>query len=396
MEKFDVVVVGAGIHGAGVAQACAAQGWSTAVVERNEKPALETSCRSSKLVHGGLRYLETAQIKLVHECLRERATLLKNAKDLVRMVPFYIPIYNKGRRHPFWVAIGLSFYNFLAYISGGKKQGVRLGWQTLPQEQWSELGLNSEGIRCVFQYLDAQTDDAILTKRVLSSAQSMGSKLFFNAELSQIKTSPKGFELQLSSGQSLLAKKLVNAAGPWVNQVAALLEGAPNVPLDWVQGTHIILPRPSLSGCIYFEAPQDGRAVFVLPWLGKTMVGTTERVLSEPQAEATEKEQQYLLEAYNFYFPEHPFKVDDIESAFAGIRVLPKGKPGDPPHKRPRETVFAMQNYPQSGTDTGAYIAIYGGKLTSYRATADDVIARLGEAVGFDVDPSKSTRHILI
>jgi len=168
MTDVDIVVVGAGIQGAGVAQAAAAAGYSVLLLEQTGI-ASGTSSRSSKLIHGGLRYLESGQFRLVRECLRERALLLRNAPSFVRLAPHYIPVYRETRRRPLLLRAGLSLYAVL----GGLHPEVR--FRQLPRSAWSDLdGLNQDGLQAVFRYFDAQTDDAALTRAVVSSAQSLG------------------------------------------------------------------------------------------------------------------------------------------------------------------------------------------------------------------------------
>lgn len=359
MAEYDLVVIGAGIHGAGVAQAAAARGLSVLVVERREAAGMETSRASSKLIHGGLRYLETLQFRLVYECLREQRRLLRNAPHLVRRSDFYIPVYKHSRRSAWWVYLGLCCYQLLA---GGQLSGI----ERVAVSRWDDLGLQQEDLTAVFRYADAQTDDQALTRAVLESAVSMGAHVRFNTSLTQI-DADSGYTLAFNEGSVTRCRALVNAAGPWANEIAAS-GGLPQQELDWVQGTHIVLRRPAMSGCFYVEAPQDGRAVFVLPWRGFTMVGTTELVLSQPKASATPAEIDYLLAVYNHYFPKSPCEAGDVEEVFAGVRVLPKDR--RQANKRSRETIYTTAN-------GGAYVGIYGGKLTSYRATADKVLRML-------------------
>src|SRR5690348_12268607 len=168
MSQFDVIVVGAGIHGVGVAQAAAAAGQKVLLLEQHI-PAFGTSSRSSKLIHGGLRYLESGQFHLVRESLLERALMLKNAPELVRLRAFHIPLYRETRRKPWQIMLGLSMYAVL----GGFKRGCRFG--LLSKKDWSQLdGLKTDNLRAVFRYYDGQTDDALLTRSVLQSAMRLG------------------------------------------------------------------------------------------------------------------------------------------------------------------------------------------------------------------------------
>ena len=259
---YDVIVIGAGIHGAGVAQAAAAAGYSVLVLEQYERPALGTSCKSSKLIHGGLRYLETGQFHLVRECLRERELLLRIAPHLVKLARFHIPVYSYTSRRPWKIGIGLGLYSLFS----------RRTFQRVPKRQWSKLdGLCTEGLDAVFSYYDAQTDDARLTRAVLASAQSLGVDVVFGAVVENVNCISNDVQLAYCSAgqmQQVRARVLVNAAGPWVNRVLEHVEPAPVMPdIELVQGTHIVLPH-AISRPYYLEAPRDRRAVFVTPWRG--------------------------------------------------------------------------------------------------------------------------------
>ena len=165
---YDIAIIGGGIHGAACAQAAVEKGYTVLVLEQYEKPGLGTSSKSSKLIHGGLRYLESGQFKLVRECLQERKHLLKSAGSLVRLVPFYIPVYANSSRPPWLIRLGLMIYTLFSGMT----------FKSIPTNQWQHLdGLKTEGLKKVFQYYDAQTDDQQLTEHVMSQAIKLGAKL---------------------------------------------------------------------------------------------------------------------------------------------------------------------------------------------------------------------------
>jgi len=368
--QYDLVVIGAGIHGAGVAQAAAAAGQSVLVLEQSSV-ASATSCRSSKLIHGGLRYLESGQFNLVRESLRERDILLRIAPQLVRLVPFHIPIFRHTARRPWQIRAGLSLYALLGNLR-------RHAWfASLPRAQWNDLdGLATENLQAVFRYQDAQTDDAALTQAVMRSAQSLGAELIVPGEFLGAQRTANGYAVRYRTAQGDAESHcaaLVNAAGPWINTVLARI--TPHVPpsaIELVQGTHIVLDGPLQRGVYYTEA-EDGRAVFVMPWRSMTLVGTTEtRFRGDPaQARPQTAEVEYLLRTFRRYFPQRDVQLRD---QFAGLRVLPLAE-GAAFH-RPRETLYR--------TDAPAQphlVSIYGGKLTGYRATAQKVLALLRAAL---------------
>ena len=366
-KKYDVIVVGGGIHGVGVAQAVAADGYSVLVVEQT-KLAAGTSCKSSKLIHGGLRYLESFEFSLVRESLRERELLLKLAPDLVHRQEFFIPVYPNTSRRPWLLRTGLWTYSLLA---GFKKQ-VR--FRKVPKPEWSSLdGLNTERLQTVFQYSDAQTDDAALTRAVMRSAESIGAEIACPVELVAATIDSDHVTAKIRSAtstQQIQCEVIVNAAGPWASKIAERISPTPPVvPVDLVQGTHVELPGIVEQGCYYIESPTDQRAVFVMPWKGHTLLGTTELAYDgDPKKPApTEDETSYLLEVYAHYFPNRSREILD---QWAGLRVLPNST-GKAFH-RSRETQL-----PVDRESAPRVISIFGGKLTGYRATAQKVMKKI-------------------
>ncbi len=393
---YDVIVIGAGIHGVGVAQAAAAAGHSVLVLEQ-EGLASGTSSRSSKLIHGGLRYLEGMQFSLVRECLRERALLLKNAPSLVRLQPFYIPIYKDTRRRPWLIRTGLTLY---AVMGGFHRASL---FRSLDREKWHTLdGLDTIGLEAVFRYYDAQTDDAALTRAVMHSAESLGALLETGAQFTDGQLHNDGAVIQYQkNGQTIAceARAVVNAAGPWVNQVLAKIspQQTPQT-VDLVQGTHIVIEGRLTKGIYYMEAPSDRRAVFAMPWQGKILVGTTERRF-DPDADPgtvapTEEEAHYLLQTIASYFPAYRnLQKNPICGAFAGLRVLPRtadSNENENPFSRPRETVLLPDR-----EQAPRLLTIYGGKLTAYRATAEKCLKQLRSTLP-DRDAIADTRSLTL
>jgi len=366
--KYDVVVIGAGIQGAGVAQAAAAAGYSVLVLEQTA-PAAGTSSKSSKLIHGGLRYLETAQFNLVRESLHERALLLKLAPELVRLEPLHIPVYNTSLRSPLKIRAGLSLYAFLAGLDRNAL------FKQLPSSQWDELvGLNKQNLKAVFRYNEAQTDDAALTRAVLHSAMNLGAQLEMPARFigAQRNSQCCRVDYETRSGQQTAScRVVVNCAGPWALNVLERIKPSRSLPsIELVQGSHILLP-PLLDQYFYLEAPSDKRAVFVLPWKGRLMVGTTEKIhkAAPEESACSQEERDYLLATLQHYFPSLAIPGDQIDS-FAGLRVLPKSD--QVAFSRPREVLFDVDDEHQPRV-----LSVMGGKLTTYRATAQMALARL-------------------
>ena len=242
MKEYDVVIIGGGIHGAGVLQAAVAAGHSALLIER-QALAAGTSSRSSKLIHGGLRYLESGQFALVRESLRERAIHLRIASELVALKPFYIPVYRDTRRRPWQLKIGLWIYALL----GGFDAATRFG--SVPKSEWPQLdGLKTQDLDAVIRYHDAQTNDALLTRAVVKSALRLGAELAMPAQYSRAMLSEDGVTVTYTTAGAAVecrARVLINAAGPWAMQAARAVEPAIPIPdVDLVQGTHIVIPHP--------------------------------------------------------------------------------------------------------------------------------------------------------
>ncbi|MFO1387939.1 glycerol-3-phosphate dehydrogenase/oxidase [Cellvibrio sp.] len=370
--KYDLVVIGAGIQGAGVAQAAAAAGYTVLVLEQST-PAAGTSSKSSKLIHGGLRYLESAQFGLVRESLHERALLLKLAPELVKLQPLHIPVYKDSKRSPLTIRAGLSLYSVL---SGCDSNAY---FRSLPRSQWGELeGLKQDDLQAVFRYQEAQTDDAALTRAVLHSAMELGADCEIPGHFVRAHVNPASclVEYQSEFGfKTASCRVLINCAGPWTSDVISGIEPDMYLPkVDLVKGSHLLLP-PLLKDYFYLEAPQDKRAVFVLPWQGKLMVGTTEKMhYGAPEdAQCSLEERDYLLQVLLHYFPYLSIDMNQVDS-FAGLRVLPRSDLNA--FSRPREVLFEVDN-----EACPRVLSIMGGKLTTYRATALHALAKIKKSL---------------
>jgi glycerol-3-phosphate dehydrogenase len=311
---------------------------------------------------------------LVRECLQERELLLRLAPELVRMKPFCIPVYKTGSRSATKIALGLSLYALLNGLRASSR------FKTLARRDWDALdGLSTNQLHTVFQYYDAQTDDQALTKAVMRSAMQLGAELRMPAQFTTAKIGRQCEVNYARAGSELTctASLLINAAGPWVPEILASItpQQAP-LPMDMMQGTHIVLRFPLGERIYYLEAPQDKRAVFVMPWKNHTLVGTTETLFrhSPDQVKPLDSEVRYLLETYAHYFafasdPSIDLKKSIIEQ-FAGLRVLPAG--GTTAFRRARDTMIQWDN-----AAAPKVASVYGGKLTAYRATAEKVMQGL-------------------
>jgi glycerol-3-phosphate dehydrogenase len=375
-SQYDIAVIGGGIQGAGVAQAAAAAGYSVLLIERSAWGA-GTSSKSSKLIHGGLRYLQSGALRLVRESLRERETLLRIAPHLVHRAAFHIPVYRASRYRPWQLYLGLALYWALAGF------GRRGRFATLPAASDTDFpGLRRSGLQTLFRYCDARTDDRRLTAAVVASAANLGATLACPASMQSAERGNDGWELEVIKGREQLlvhARTLINCAGPWVDRVAATINPAPRPAFDLVQGAHLVLSSPVADRCYYLESPSDGRAVFFLPWQGKSLLGTTETLFhGDPdEVQTMPAEEAYLLSVLCHYFP----TAEPVVTArMAGLRVLPAA--ATTPFKRSREVRLVTDSPHQPN-----YIAVYGGKLTGYRATAAKVLRLAAAAL-----PQRSAR----
>ncbi len=388
---YDVAIIGGGIHGVGVAQAAATRGYKTVLLEQYDHLAEGTSSRSSKLIHGGLRYLEQFEFSLVRECLLERSYLLKNAPELVKLTPVYIPIYKNSKRSPWMIRAGLSLYALLGNLNADAR------FKSIKKAHWNDLqGLNTKNLCAVYQYYEAQTDDSLLTQAVMLSAKEYGAELILNAKVNRIKLESNSCQVSYVNTlnpnnkpsdiieKTLTSKVVINAAGPWASELLDKVQPKQkNVNVDLVQGAHIVLPIQLGEVIFYIESPDDKRPIFVMPWYGKTLIGTTESLFDDDPSKTypLEKEVEYLLDAFYFYFPEQKNKHLLISNKFAGLRVLPRSQKNA--NQRSRETIYLRdrKNKPR-------LLSIFGGKLTAYRATAEHVVGYIESSL------SSSDSHI--
>lgn len=372
----DILVIGGGINGAAVARDAAGRGLKVVLAERGDY-ACATSSASSKLIHGGLRYLEHYQFALVRESLREREVMLRVAPHLLRPMRFLIPVYTRSPRSVRLLRLGLGLYDFL----GGSRSLPKSG--RLPDRDLAGLPrLRGEHLACVLHYADCQVDDARLVLATLLDARARGADIANRREVLAIRPHADGYAVELRERggyRTWNARFVVNAAGPWVNRVLDLLPAQPaRQKLRLVRGSHILLamPQPPQRDAFTLQNA-DGRFVFVSPWLDPAhlMIGTTDvpQAGDPGGARCSDEERDYLLDAYNRHFvhPGGPATADDIVWSFAGVRALVDDGARDL-SKITREVTIASQRQ-----GAGGFLTIYGGKLTTHRSTAERVMRRL-------------------
>jgi glycerol-3-phosphate dehydrogenase len=368
--QFDVVVIGGGINGAAIARDAAMRGLRVALVERDDF-ASGTSSRSSRLIHGGLRYLEHGYFHLVFESSRERRLLLALAPHLVRPLAFTWPVY-RGARVPRWkLAAGLLLYDALSMFRNvGRHRN--LGRAKLLAR---EPSLATDGLRGGAVYYDAATDDTRLTLANALGAESAGATVMNHAPARAIATGPDGFHVDVEdrlTGRraTILARVVVNATGPWTDSVNRMAGHDAPSAVRGTKGAHIAVPRERIGNrdALTILSPLDGRVMFVLPAGINAIVGTTDTPTTSPPDEvrASEADVAYLVASANAFFPEARLQRRDVISAWAGVRPLIAAGYGS-------AATSASREHALSWTDSGM-VSITGGKLTAYRAIAAEVV----------------------
>lgn len=377
-RRFDVLVVGGGITGAGIARDAARRGLDAALVERDDF-ASGTSSRSSRLVHGGVRYLEHGHLRLVFESSHERRVLLQLAPHLVHPLRFTWPVY-EGSRIPLWkLRAGLALYDLLALFRNvAPHHGLSADGVTE-----AEPLLARDGLRGGAQYFDAATDDARLTLATLLDAAVSGATVLNHADVTGLRFASGRVHgatvIDKLAGRALdiSASCVVNATGPWTDGLRQMEDPAAEPAVLGSKGVHIAVPaaRVGNRGAVTLLA-NDGRVMFVLPAGPCTIIGTTETPTNEPPGEvrAARADVDYLLASANRAFPQAALTAEDVIAAWAGIRPLASLGHGGDANSASREHLVE--------TGAAGMITVTGGKLTTYRVIARDVVDVAFRALG--------------
>lgn len=368
---FDLVIVGGGITGAGVALEATLRGWRVGLIDKGDF-ASGTSSVSSKLVHGGLRYLEQGHFHLVYEALRERRWLVDHAPHLVRPLRFVLPFY-QGQRVPLWQwRLGLTLYDLLAGAGNIRRSRPLSG----PRLAALVPGLQSQGLMGGAEYFDAQMDDARLCLEVMQTAWRHGACVANYAEAVAFESSGgvvRGVRVRDRIGGHEFAVRgrlFLNASGPWVDQVGQWAGDVTGPNVRPSKGAHVIGPDRGLTAAALLLHPRDGRVFFVIPWQGKTLIGTTDTWTSEGPDEltVTAGDVTYLLDGYNAFF-KPGLEPKELLGTFVGLRPLVNRKVGSP-SARSRE-------YRLWRSRSGLW-SVAGGKYTTFRSMARQIVDRLG------------------
>lgn len=373
-DGVDLLVVGGGITGAGVVRDAASRGLRTLLVERSDF-ATGTSSRSSKMIHGGLRYLAEGHLGLTREACRERDLLMRNNPHLVRPVPFLFPSYEGGRYSVLTVRAALSTYAAMASF----RRSARFRMLGPDEVGGYSRDLRQEGLRGAGMYCDGQTDDARLVLETLRSAIRLGAAVASYAEVSELLhdgggrlTGARIRDRVAGRDYAVRSHAVVNAAGAGVERVRGLDRPVRKPELRPAKGVHVVIPRNRVhaAGAVTFEAP-DGRQLFWAPWDDVAFVGTTDTFSDEiDEPVVTIEEVHYLLEAANEAFPRAGLTTNDIRSVWAGVRPLV----ASPDEATPPSSV--SRDY-RIYEDPSGLISVAGGKLTTHRATGEAVVKRV-------------------
>lgn len=385
-QRFDLLVIGGGIYGAWTAYDAARRGLSVALIEKHDWAA-GTSSASSKLIHGGLRYLEHFEFALVRHSLTERRVLAKLAPHLVRPLNFVLPLWKGARAGPLTLSVGLMLYDAM----GLGRQPVQRHKHFHRERLLKRYPfLASDGLKRGFRYGDCQEDDARLCLNVVAAAQAAGVVCANRVEalaLSEQAGRVRGAEVrdtETGARWRMHASATVTATGPWT----APLLGAASPPLKLVAGTHVVLP--AIADCrsaFLLTAPQDGRVFFVIPWYGRTLIGTTEsRVVTAEAAQASEAEERYLLAAANAWLPGLNWTSADVLARFSGVRAL---------QAQATENLSAVTREFAIETPRAGLIVPIGGKYTTARSDAAEIVDAAQHALGRDASAC-TTDHALL
>jgi len=394
---FDVIVIGAGINGAGIARDAAMRGLKVLLIDKGE-PGMGTTVASTRLIHGGLRYLEHFEFGLVRESLREREILLRIAPHLVRPLAIAIPIYKQSKRGRLTIRTGMILYDLLSWGKSLPRHRMLSRDETL--KRWP--GLNPDGLVGSALYYDAQVEfPERLVMENVRSAREFGAEVLThtpvtdlvveNGHVSGVKF---GNEDNSEDGRKQFAEAavVINAAGPWIDEV---LEHAPvKSPklIGGTKGSHIVVPAfpGAPKNAIYVEARSDGRPIFIIPWNKLYLIGTTDvRFEGDPDKVRCEPwEVDYLLSETNLALPGSHLTHDTILDTYSGVRPLPVTSDKD-------EQSITRRHFIRQHPRLPNLLSIVGGKLTTYRSLAEECVDLIFQNLGKHSPPCRTATEIL-
>lgn len=383
-NAWDIIVIGGGATGLGTALDAAARGYRTVLLEQSDF-AKATSSRSTKLIHGGFRYLKQGNVSLVRESLHERGLLLRNAPHLVHPLPFIVPAYKWWEKT--YYGLGLTVYDKMA---GSLGIGSTF-WLDQAGVQEKLPGINTQGLQGGIQYYDGQFDDARLALTLAQTAEECGGLTLNYVRVAQLikeKDRTVGVlaeDTETGRTYELRAKSVINATGIFTDDIRRMDDSAVRPLLAVSQGIHLVLDASFLSADTALMVPKtdDGRVLFAIPWHGKLLLGTTDipRPNAELEPKPLEEEIAYLLDYAARYLARKPTRAD-VRSVFTGLRPLVKGGEGAITSTLARDHTLVV-------SDSGL-ITITGGKWTTYRKMAEDTVNRAIEVAHLEPKPCRT------
>jgi len=365
IANVRLAVIGGGINGAGIAWELARRDYDLTLFERGRCGA-QTSSATTKMIHGGIRYLERFHFGLVRESLRDRAWLLEHLPSLVKPIEILLPVYDDSPRSRLTLRAGLTLYDLLA-----GRNNIARHRSLSSDELIARLPLTPAGLRGGFVYFDAQVDDYALARTVVASAINEGAIVREQTPVTALRRDGKAWTVTTPTGEERF-DFVVNAAGPWMNALLAENRIRSRYRLSLVRGSHLVLNKRVAEAGMLLQSIGDRRVFFVLPWKGTTLVGTTEVMHhgSLDHVSATDAEVQYLIERFNRYVRE-PIGRDDIASTFAGVRPL-VGRSTNP-------SALARDYRLER---RGNLLNVFGGKMTTFRSLAEKAAMRVDNYFG--------------
>ncbi|EGQ0289705.1 glycerol-3-phosphate dehydrogenase/oxidase [Staphylococcus pseudintermedius] len=370
-EVYDLIVVGGGITGAGIALDATARGMKVALVEMQDF-AQGTSSRSTKLVHGGLRYLKQLQVGVVAETGKERAIVYENGPHVTTPEWMLLPMHKGGTFGKFSTSIGLAMYDRLA----GVKKSERKKMLSKKETSAKEPLVKQDGLKGGGYYVEYRTDDARLTIEVMKKAAEQGADIMNYAKVTNFlydnKEKVNGVAVVDRLGNEtfeIKGKKVVNATGPWVDEVRSADYSKNNKQLRLTKGVHVVIDQSKfpLRQAVYFDTEKDGRMIFAIPREGKAYVGTTDTFYNNDKSKplVNQEDRDYLVDAINYMFPTVHITDADIESTWAGVRPLIFEEGKDPSEISRKDEIWEGKS---------GLLTIAGGKLTGYRHMALEIV----------------------
>lgn len=367
--EYDLFVIGGGITGTGIALDATTRGMKVGLCEMQDFAA-GTSSRSTKLVHGGLRYLKQFEVKIVAEVGKERAIVYENGPHVTTPEWMLLPLYKDGSFGPFSTSVGLRVYDFLAGVKKAERRSMLSKEKVLEKEPL----LKKSGLQGGGYYVEYRTDDARLTIEVAKKAIDYGADLMNYTKVTEFiyeKNKVAGVvieDLLTNKTYRIKARKIINATGPWVDEIREKDQSKAGKTLTLTKGVHVVIDqsRFPLKQAVYFDT-EDGRMMFAIPRDGKAYVGTSDTFFDDDPANpfVTSRDRAYIIKAINFIFPEAKITESDIESSWAGVRPLIHEEGKDPSEISRKDEIW---------TSESGLITIAGGKLTGYRKMAETIV----------------------